>query len=144
MYFEDYEVGQVFDNIESAIFTKEEIINAGKNWDKRDIHIYEDNPYFDGVISPGSYSIMKCWGKWVDTGIDAKGIIAGVGIKSGAWLKPIFPDVEYKIKVEIVEKKVKTQGRNGLIAYKMTVTNPKGEVVLEYTPYGLVKFRNSK
>lgn len=144
MYFEDYYVGQVFDQIEPITYTKEELINAGKNWDPREIHMYEDNPYFDSVISPGSYSLMTCWGQWVKTGIDAEGLIAGYGIKSGRWLRPMYAGVEYTIKIEITDKKVKTEGRNGLIAYTMTVTNPDGDVCLEYTPWGLVKFKNSK
>lgn len=144
MFFEDYKVGQIFDDIESVVFTKEEIIEAGENWDPRQIHINENNPYFDTVISPGSYSVMKCWGQWVKTGIDAEGIIAGYGIKSGKWIKPMMAGIEYRIKVEIVEKTVRKEGRNGLIAFKMTATDPQGNICLEYTPLGLVRFKNSK
>lgn len=31
MYFEDYEVGMVFDQIEPISFSEEELIEAGKN-----------------------------------------------------------------------------------------------------------------
>lgn len=144
MYFEDYYVGQVFDDIEDTSFTKEELIEAGKNFDPREIHIYENNPYFDTVISPGSYSVMKFWGQWVKTGIDADGLIAGVSIKDGRWLKPVVAGVNYKIKIEIVEKTVKEEGRNGLVAFRMTATDPEGDICVQYTPVGLVKYRNSK
>lgn len=144
MYFEDYYVGQVFDDIEDASFTKEELIEAGKNFDPREIHIYEDNPYFDTVISPGSYSVMKFWGQWVKTGIDADGLIAGVSIKDGRWLKPVVAGVDYKIRIEIVEKTVKEEGRNGLVAFRMTATDPEGDICVVYTPVGLVKYKNSK
>ncbi|MDD7306061.1 MAG: dehydratase [Peptoniphilaceae bacterium] len=144
MYFEDYYVGQVFDDIEPMVYTKEELIRAGKNWDPRDIHIYEKNPYYDTIISPGFYSLMTCWGQWVKTGIDRDGIIAGFGIREALWKKPIYADTKYKIKIEIVGKQVRKEGRNGLVAYKMTVTDPSGEVCLECTPLALVRFKNSK
>ena len=76
--------------------------------------------------------------------IDADGIIAGFGIKRGRWYKPMVADVEYKIKVEITEKTVRKEGRNGLVAFTMTVTDPDGDICLEYTPLGLVRFKNSK
>ncbi|MDD7462906.1 MAG: dehydratase [Anaerococcus sp.] len=144
MYFEDYYVGQVFEDIEPMVYTKEELIHAGKSWDPRDIHIYEDNQYFDTIISPGFYSIMTCWGQWVKTKIDDDGLIVGFGIKDAKWIKPMFADTKYNIKIEIVDKKVRKEGRNGLVDYKMTVTNPDGEVCLECTPVGLVKYKNSK
>lgn len=144
MFFEDYYLGQIFDDIESVTFTKEELIEAGKNWDPREIHIFDDNPYFDEVISPGSYSVMKCWGQWVKTGIDADGIIAGFGIKGGRWYKPMVAGIEYKIQVEITEKTVRKEGRNGLVAFTMTVTDPDGDICLEYTPLGLVRYKKSK
>lgn len=40
MFFEDYEIGQVFDEeIEDVIFTEEEIIEVSKKYDPRDIHV---------------------------------------------------------------------------------------------------------
>lgn len=144
MYFEDFKIGQIFDDLERVTFTKEELIYAGKNWDSRDIHIYEDNDYFETVISPGVYSIMVCWGKFVKAGYDKKATIAGYGIDGARWLKPMFPDVEYKISVEVYNKEIRKPGKNGLVYYKMLVKDPHGEICLEYCPIGLVKLKNSK
>lgn len=40
MFFEDYELGQVFDEeIEDVIFSEREIIEVSEKYDPRDIHV---------------------------------------------------------------------------------------------------------
>lgn len=145
MYFEDYEIGMVFDKeIETVSFTEEELIWAGKSYDPRKIHTDKDfarDTHFGQIIAPGSYSNMKFWSAWVKTGIDQDGIIAGLGVEYGRWLKPIFAGVDYQIKVEIVDKEVRKPGYNGSVSFLMTAYDPDGEKVSEYCASGLVAFR---
>ena len=57
MYFEDYEVGMVFDQIEPISFREEELIEAGKKFDPRLIHIDKkaaEKSHFGQIIGPGS------------------------------------------------------------------------------------------
>lgn len=146
MYFEDYEVGMVFDEeIAPVTFTEEELIWAGKNFDPRKIHTDKDfvkDTHFGEVISPGSYSNMKFWSAWVKTGIDAEGMIAGLGVSYAKWLRPIFADTSYDIRVEVVDKKVRKPGYNGAVYFLMTAYDPEGEKVTEYCASGLVAFRD--
>lgn len=148
MYFEDYEVGMVFDKeIESIKFSEEELIYFGKKYDPRDIHTDKDKAKasrFGQIISPGSYSNMAFWGQWVKTGIDKDGIIAGLGVEYAKWLKPVFPGIFYDIKVEIVDKKIRKEGKDGSVSFLMTVFDQEGEKVSEYCASGLVAFKNNK
>lgn len=148
MYFEDYEVGMVFDKeIEPIKFSEEELIYFGKKYDPRDIHTDKDKAKasrFGQIISPGSYSNMAFWGQWVKTGIDKDGIIAGLGVEYAKWLKPVFPGILYDIKVEIVDKKIRKEGKDGSVSFLMTVFDQEGEKVSEYCASGLVAFRNNK
>ena len=145
MYFEDYEIGMIFDKeIEPIKFSEEELIWAGEKYDPRAIHTDKEKAAassFGRIISPGSYSNMAFWGQWVKTDIDKPGIIAGMSIEYGKWLRPVYPDTLYDIKVEIIDKKVRKEGVNGAVTYLMTATNPEGEVVSEYCCTGLVRFR---
>ena len=145
MYFEDFEVGMVFDEeIEDYTFTEEEIIESGRKYDPRPIHIDKEaanKSRFKGLIASGSYANMVFWGQWVKTGIDASGIVAGYGVDEGRWIKPIYPDVTYNIKVEVVNKEVRKEGENGLVTTKLTAYNPDGEPVLTYTATALVNFK---
>lgn len=147
MYYEDYKIGMVFDKeIEPIKFTEEELIWAGEKYDPRDIHTDKDiaeKSSFGGIIAPGSYSNMAFWGQWVKTDIDKPGIIAGIGIRYSKWLRPVYPDTLYNIKIEVVDMEVRKEGVNGAVTYLMTATNPEGEVVSEYCCTGLVAFRQN-
>ena len=145
MYFEDYEIGRVYKDIEPVSFTEEELIWAGKNYDPRDIHIDRQaakQSSFGEIISPGSYSNMVFWGQWVKTGIDKKGMIAGMGIVSASWLRPVFADTPYRIEVEVVDKKVYKEGESGEVTFEMRVYDPEEKLVSVYSPKGLVAFRS--
>lgn len=145
MFFEDYELGQVFDEeIEDVIFSEEEIIEVSKKYDPRDIHVdmkAARESRFGELIAPGAYANLVLWAAWVRTGIDRDGVIAGTQILSCKWLRPVLANTRYRVKVEIVGKK-KREGRNdGLVDFKMTAENPKGEIVTEYIAQALVKSR---
>ena len=145
MFFEDYEIGQVFDEeIEDVIFTEEEIVEVSKKYDPRDIHVDKKlagDSRFGEIIAPGAYANLVLWGAWVRTGIDRDGIIAGTAVVSCKWIKPVLANTKYKVKVEIVAKKERIPGKDGLVDFKMTAENPEGEIVTEYTAQGLVRFR---
>ena len=144
MYFEEYEVGMVFKDIEPISFTEEELISYGQKFDPRDIHTDKKEASkspFGQIISPGSFSNMAFWGQWVKTGRDKEGMIAGVGIKYARWYKPVFANVKYRMEVEIVDKKIWKEGKFGEVTFIMRAYNPEGELVSEYSPYGLVAFR---
>lgn len=145
MFFEDYEIGQVFDEeIEDVVFSEEEIIEASEKYDPRDIHVDKEaarKSRFCELIAPGAYANLVLWAAWVRTGIDRDGVIAGTAVLSCKWLRPVLANTIYRVKVEIVGKK-KREGRNdGLVDFKMTAENPKGEIVTEYIAQALVRSR---
>lgn len=149
MYFEDYKIGMVFDKeIEPISFTEEEIIEYGRKYDPRPIHIDREaaaKSRFGKIIAPGSFANMAFWGQWVKTGIDMDGIVAGTGLEGGKWIRPVFADTLYDIKVEITDKKVRREGIDGIVTYKLTAYSPDQEPVLYYEASGLVNFKaNSK
>ena len=147
MFFEDYELGQVFDKeIEDVIFSEEEIIEASEKYDPRDIHVDKEaarKSRFGELIAPGAYANLVLWAAWVRTGIDRDGVIAGTAVLSCKWPRPVLANTRYRVRVEIVGKK-KKEGRNdGLVDFKMTAENPKGEIVTEYIAQALVRSRDN-
>ena len=144
MYFEDYKVGQVFDEeIESVSFTEEEIIEYAKKFDPRPIHIDKkaaEKSRFGRIIASGSFANMAFWAQWVKTGIDADCVVAGVSVDDAKWIKPVYPDTIYNIKVETVDKKVRREGKDGFISQKLMAYDPCGELVLSYAVTALVNF----
>lgn len=146
MYFEDYEAGKIYKDIEPIEFTEEELIYYGEKYDPRPIHTDREAAKassFGQIISPGSFSNMAFWGQWVKTEIDKEGMIAGVGIKYARWHKPVFANVKYTIEIEILDKKIWKEGKFGEVTFMMRAYNPEGELVSEYSPYGLVRCREN-
>lgn len=145
MYFDEFEEGMTFDKeIEPISFTEEEIIEAAKIYDPRPIHIDKQaakESRFGQIIASGSWANAKFWGQWVKTRIDEDGVIAGVGIEKGRWLKPVVADTLYDIKVEVINKEVRREGKDGFITNKLTVYDPDGEEVLTYSGTALVRFK---
>lgn len=146
MYFEDYEIGKIYKDIEPISFTEEELIYYGEKYDPRPIHTdkkaVEKSP-FGQIIAPGSFSNMAFWGQWVKTKKDKEGMIAGIGISYARWHKPVFSNVKYTIEVEIIDKKIWKEGKNGQVTFMMRVFDPQGDLVSEYSPYGLVRCRQN-
>lgn len=142
MFYQDYKIGQVFDKeIEDVVLREEEIIANARVFDPRPIHIDRKaakNSRFGSIISSGLYSAMAFWGSWVRTGIDMDGIIAGVEVKSCKWLSPVLPDVSYKISVEIVDKKLRSSGKDGIVTFNMKAKDKEGNLVLDFIVDGLV------
>lgn len=87
---------------------------------------------------------MAFWAQWVKTGIDADGVVAGVSVDKAEWLKPIYPDTLYDIKVETVDKKVRIEGKDGFVSQKLMVYNPEGELCLTYIGRALVNFKENR
>ena len=147
MFFEDYEIGQVFDEeIEDVIFSEEEIIEASEKYDPRDIHVDKKaarESRFGELIAPGAYANLVLWAAWVRTGIDRDGVIAGTAVLSCKWLRPVLANVRYKVKVEIVGKNKREGKDKGLVDFKMTAANPQGEIVTEYIAQALVRSRDN-
>ena len=122
MYFEDYEVGKIYKDIEPIEFTEEELIYYGEKYDPRPIHTDREAAKassFGQIISPGSFSNMAFWGQWVKTEIDKEGMIAGVGIKYARWHIPVFANVKYTIEIEILDKKIWKEGKFGEVTFMM-------------------------
>lgn len=145
MYFEDFEIGMVFDSeIEPISFTEEEIIEAGKKFDPRPIHVDKkaaEASRFGQLILGGSYANLAFWSQWVKLGLDHDSLVAGVRVDGAQWLRPVVADTLYNIRVEISNKEVRKPGKDGFVTYKLTATDPDGQEVLIYEATGLVNFR---
>lgn len=142
LYFEDYNIGDEF-YPESYTFTEEKIIDFAKEYDPRPIHIDKEAAKasrFGDIIASGKHTSIACWGQWVKEGIDMDGLVCGVSIDWNKWLKPVYANEKLDITIRVVDKKVRVEGKDGFIVFQMLVTNPKGELALDYGATTLVEY----
>lgn len=144
MYYEEYEVGKVYD-LEPIKFTKEEIISFAEEWDPRWFHIDEEEAkksVFGGIIASGFHTLVNCWSVWVKTGIDHENLICGIGINSAKWLKPVYPGDELTGRLTISDKQKKEGSNKGSVEMTLEVKNQNGEDAFSMSATSLIYAKN--
>lgn len=141
MYFEDYEIGKVYE-IKEARIPNDEMIEFARKYDPRDFHLDESsakNTRFKEIIASGFFTLSFAWSKWVKTGLDANGMIAGVGLDDLRWKNPVYGGDIIKSRLKVL-KKEKSQGKKqGLVTLSYKTTNEEGKEVLYFKAKVLVK-----
>ncbi len=133
MFFEDFEIGLVF-NTGSKKITKDEIISFAKNYDPQYFHVDENkakNGPFGTLVSSFETGVVK------DTGMGAW------GIDELRWTFPVYPNDELKSEVKVIEKKLSSKNPNkGTVRTLHTVTNQNDKVVMTWIANFLIKTKN--
>lgn len=133
MYYEKYEIGQVFD-LPPVKLSEEDIIEFGKKYDPRPIHVNKEDAevsMFGGIIASGFQTILIGYNEWVKSKIDKEGLIVGTKVNYALWLKPLYPDQIIKSSVEVTDKKIKDGQDKGFVTLKLIMKNEKDEIILD-------------
>lgn len=140
MYLEDYYVGQVFE-INPIKFTKEDIIEFAKKYDPRPFHLTDEgasNTRFGKIFASGFMTLTVCWSEWVKSGIDSKGVIAGMGLDDVRWWKPVFADDVLTSTITIAQITPRKLKPDGIVQFDMLTKNQNGEKVFSLTAKALI------
>lgn len=140
MYLEDYFVGQTF-NIDSVKITEELILEHAKKYDPRPFHIDKsvaEKTRFKKLFASGLMTLNVCWGEWVKTKIDEKGVIAGIGMDNIRWLSPVFVDDELHSILTVSEITPSVKNPHGVVKFDMVSMNQNDEIVLTLTAIVLI------
>jgi acyl dehydratase len=143
MYFEDFEVGQIF-NLEPITMTLEDIYEFAKKYDPLPIHIdpdFAEDGVFNGIIASGFHTLCAIWGEWVRLNKTGAEVIGGLGIDYLTWTAPVRPNDSLTGIVEIVDLIPSSKGGKGILVMKVTVYNQDEKIVLTTQVKGLSKGR---
>jgi len=130
MYFEDIELGAVYD-LETVPIRREQILSFAREYDYIPLHTDEEyarTTRFGGLIAPGVMSFMLVWTKFIDVNVFGKELIAGKSTKM-EWIKPVYPGDELKGQAQITTKTPKGT-RSGIVEVTVNVLNQHGDLVL--------------
>jgi len=146
-YYEDFNVGDVFETPGRTI-TEADIINfAGVSGDFYSLHTDEtfaSKTIFKGRIAHGLLILSIATGLWMRLGIFEGTLIAFYGIDRLRFIKPVRVGDTIKVKITVMEKTEK--GEYGLITFKNEIFNQNGELVVIFDAKILVdkKSKNIK
>ena len=145
MFFEDFEIGLVF-NTGSKKITKDEIISFAKNYDPQYFHVDENKAKkgpFGTLVSSGFMTLGVSFTQFFETGVVKDTGMGAWGIDELRWTFPVYPNDELKSEVKVIEKKLSSKNLSkGTVRTLHTVTNQNDKVVMTWIANFLIKTKN--
>lgn len=145
-YWEDYELGAVYD-IGSKTMTKEEMIDFASKFDPQPFHLDEEagrKSIFRGLSASGWHTSSEVMRLLVDNYISRDTSMGSPGIDELRWLKPVLAGDTISAKVRILDKKPsRSRPEMGSIFNQYEVYNQKGELVMTMKGIGLFRRRST-
>ncbi|WP_394234052.1 MaoC family dehydratase [Niallia oryzisoli] len=132
MKFDEFTIGQVFAT-KSYKLTKENIMRFAGEFDPQYMHVDEEKANqgrFNGIIASGIHTLAISFKLWVEEGKYGEDIIAGTRMNNLKFMKPVYPEDELHIIVEVLDKKA-TKHNTGILTVLLSTFNEKEEKVFE-------------
>ncbi|MEM1610923.1 MAG: MaoC/PaaZ C-terminal domain-containing protein [Sulfolobales archaeon] len=130
LYYEDFQIGTVFETPGRTI-TESDIINfAGVSGDFYSLHtdeIFASKTMYRGRIAHGLLVISIATGLWMRLGIFEGSLVALYGIDRLRFIKPVRIGDTIKVRMTVLEKV--DRGEYGLITIRNEILNQAGDLV---------------
>ncbi len=144
LYYEDFQVGDVFET-PGRTLTEADIVNfAGVSGDFYSLHtdeIFAAKTIFKGRIAHGLLVVSIASGLWMRLGIFEGSLIAFYGIDRLRFTKPVRVGDTIRVRLTVVEKIEK--GEYGLVTFKNEILNQNNELVVVFDAKLLMARRKS-
>ena len=138
--FENFKIGQK-QNFGAYEVTEEEIKEFASKYDPQFFHLDHaaaKQSLFGGLCASGWHTCAMTMSMMV-TNMDANGRSLGSpGIDSLRWLRPVFPGDVLSVQMEVLDTiPSKSRPNIGVVVSKVSVSNHKEDVVMEFTSKGI-------
>lgn len=136
MFFEDIEVGSVFDSKWREVSQPDIDTFAALTSDHNPIHVdpeFAKSTTFGKPIAHGMLTISIALGLWAQAGYTRDSLVALVSLDNVRFKIPVFSGDLIMLRSVVTEKREsKSRADMGIATYKDTVVNYRGEVVAEF------------
>lgn len=132
MKLDEFKIGQVFQT-KSLKLTKENIMRFASEFDPQYMHLDEEKANegrFNGIIASGIQTLAISFKLWIEEGLYGDDVIAGTQMNNIKFVKPVYPEDELHIIVEVIDKK-STKNDSGILTVLLSTFNEKEEKVFE-------------
>ncbi|MEM8974418.1 MAG: MaoC/PaaZ C-terminal domain-containing protein [Pseudomonadota bacterium] len=142
-YFEDLEIGQIFQSQAAHTMTRDAIVAYAQEWDPQLYHIDENaaaqSPV--GRIFASAFHSMAVAQKLAhEAGAFDVLPIVGLGITDLTFPKPVIEGDDVRTRVTVKEKRPsRSKPDQGLVTLHIELLNQNDDVVLQYTLTELVR-----
>jgi acyl dehydratase len=136
-YFEDFAVGDKFD-CGSVEVEEEELLSFARRFDPQAMHIdreaAEHGP-FKGLIASGWHTAALVMKQNAEARLMGDVPVLGMGVDGISWPVPVRPGDVLRVVTEVIgSRPSKSNPGFGIINFKSTAYNQKGEAVFEARP----------
>ena len=132
-YFEDFQVGDIFD-LGSTIVTEEEIISFANQFDPQPFHtdpVLAKNSIFGGLVASGWHTAAMFMRLFFDGLLHETASIASPGVDDVRWLKPVRPGDVLRARFTVIESTPsKSKTSLGIVRSRCEVFNQADELVM--------------
>jgi acyl dehydratase len=132
VFYEDFEVGQVFTTQARTITETDVVLFAGWSWDTNPPHTDAESmreSRFGERIAHGMLGVSVAMGLASRLGIFEDSSIALLGIDDWRFSKPILIGDTVRCRVEITGARLTSRGDAGILDRRFELVNQRGEVV---------------
>ncbi|KGR79002.1 MaoC family dehydratase [Ureibacillus manganicus] len=140
MRLEEFTIGDVF-KTKPYKLTKEDIMRFAGEFDPQYMHLDEEKANqgrFNGIIASGIHTLAISFKLWVEEGKYGEDVIAGTKLNNIRFIKPVYPNNELHVIVEVIDKKV-IKNETGILTVLLSTFNDNEEKVFEGELSALVK-----
>ena len=140
--FESFEIGQK-QSFGIYEVTEDEIIEFASKYDAQFFHLDHEaakDSLFGGLCASGWHTCAMTMSMMVEN-MDLHGRSLGSpGIDSLRWLRPVYPGDILSVQMEVLDTvPSKRRPTIGVVTNKVSVSNHKGVVVMEFTSKGIFR-----
>lgn len=132
-YFDDVEVGEVFDSPHGITLTESEIIHFAMLYDPQRFHLdataAAENDVFKGLAASGFHTMAISFRLFIMTGLIQGTAIGGRGIDELRWLLPVRPGDTLRLRTTVVEKTPSGRPDRGTVKMRWDTYNQRNELV---------------
>jgi acyl dehydratase len=144
LYFDDVEVGQLWESLSRTV-TESDIVNfAGLSGDFNPIHMDHEFAKTTMFRRPIAHGLL-IWAMSSGLGLNAPPMrtLAFMSIREWQFKGPVFIGDTIHLRSKVLEKEVRARGRRGVITWQREIVNQEGKVVQEGITLTLVEGRSS-
>ena len=144
-FFEDYRVGQVIDHaVPRTVGAGERALYHALYPARHALHSSDEFARAAGLAASPLDDLAAfhvVFGKTVpDVSLNA---VANLGYAEGRWLKPVFAGDTLRSSSEVIGVKENSSGTSGVVYVRTRGTNQRGETVMEYVRWVMVRKRSA-
>ena len=146
-YFEDVEVGDVYELDGRYEVTKEEVTEFAERYDPQPFHTDEEaakDSIFGKLAASGWHTASMCMRLLVDDFLDPETSMGARGVDELRWRQPVYPGDTLRVEVEVLEKQAsESRPELGNVRMETRGYNQDDDLVIRWEGLGMQRRREA-